>query len=314
MTSGGGDKQRAGFTTRVVAITETDGMDNAGETSREADAVEQIEARTLAYGRRDKRVYLECTVSVERGRIWQEVTRGTDTRIYRPCPHCGEYVSPDRADLHGWREVESAENAADMAHWQCPVCHATWTDTERREGWRDAVLVHRGQQALPSGEVVGDPPRTQTFGLRWSAVDNPFTTAADLGAEEWKAARDHDRENAEKKPVLTVKVQQEVRVMIPCADCGTDLKETTLSFEMEAEHRCDKLPSEEKEGIEIEGEIEAEPIDDFRTTDRKGKPIKNPRYQAHLYGAEVTARATCPFCQEQIEFSGSDNGRVFFDG
>lgn len=199
MTAGGGDKQRAGFTTRVVAITETDGMDNAGEASREADAVEQIEARTLAYGRRDKRVYLECTVSVEHGRIWQEVTRGTDTRIYRPCPHCGQYVSPDREDLHGWQETESAEEAAERAHWACPSCRAAWDDADRRGGWRNAVLVHRGQTVTPGGEIVGESPRTQTFGLRWSAVDNPFTCAADLGAEEWKAARDHDRENAEKK-------------------------------------------------------------------------------------------------------------------
>ena len=41
---------RAGFTARVLVITETDGLDAPGHTSREADKVTQLEARTRAYG------------------------------------------------------------------------------------------------------------------------------------------------------------------------------------------------------------------------------------------------------------------------
>ena len=106
---------------------------------------------------------------------------------------------------------------------------------------------------------------------------------------------------------LIITCQPKVRVMIPCGECGQDLKDTTLNLDMETEHVCDKLPKEEPEGgINIEGSLEAEPIDDFKTTDRHGKPIKNPRYQAHLYGASVTATVTCPYCQEEIEFTESD--------
>jgi hypothetical protein len=36
MSGGGSDKSRAGFTSRVVVITETDGMDKPGQTSRES--------------------------------------------------------------------------------------------------------------------------------------------------------------------------------------------------------------------------------------------------------------------------------------
>ena len=50
MSGGGGDKSRAGFTSRVVVITETDGMDEAGMRSRESDKITQLEARTRAYG------------------------------------------------------------------------------------------------------------------------------------------------------------------------------------------------------------------------------------------------------------------------
>lgn len=198
MTAGGGDKQRAGYTSRVLAVTETDGMDESGETSREADAIEQLEGRTRAYGA-DKRVYLECTASIERGRIWQEITRGTDSRIYRPCPFCGEYVAPEREHLVGWQEAESELEAAEKACWQCPSCNHPWTEDDRRAGWAAAVLVHRGQKALAGGEVVGDPPRTRTLGFRWSAIDNPFAATAELGAEEWRSQRSADLENAEKK-------------------------------------------------------------------------------------------------------------------
>jgi len=199
MSGGGSDKKRAGYTSRVLAVTETDGMDAPGETSREADKIEQLEGRTRAYGRTGKRVYLECTVSIEKGRIWQEWLNGTQSRIARPCPHCGEYVCPERDHLIGWRDAESEEEAAEKSTWTCPLCEKPWTETERQQAAERAVLVHRGQSVLPGGNIVGDVPRTQTLGFRWSAIDNPFTTAADLGAEEWLAAHGADRENAEKK-------------------------------------------------------------------------------------------------------------------
>lgn len=198
MSGGGGDKQRAGFTTRVAAVTEVDGMDEPGETSREADKIEQIEGRTRAHGE-NKRIYLECTVSVERGRIWQEIKHGTDSRIARPCPHCRVYVTPEREHLVGWEDAESELEAADKAYWCCPACGESWAEPERFEAAEHAVLVHRGQKVLKNGRVIGKPPATKTLGFRWSAIDNPFVTAAQLGAEEWRAKRAADQENAEKK-------------------------------------------------------------------------------------------------------------------
>jgi phage terminase large subunit GpA-like protein len=132
MTAGGGDKQRAGYTSRVLGITETDGMDESGSESREADKIEQLEGRTLAYGSA-KRIYLECTLSIETGRINQEITNGTNSRIARPCPYCGQYVSPEREHLVGWAEAESELEAADKAHWICPECVHPWTEEDRHE-------------------------------------------------------------------------------------------------------------------------------------------------------------------------------------
>jgi phage terminase large subunit GpA-like protein len=199
MTAGGSDKQRAGYTSRVVAVTETDGMDESSETSREADKIEQIEGRTRAFGRTGKRIYLECTVSIERGRIWQEIKGGTDSRIVRPCPHCKAYVTPEREHLGGWETAGSEEAAAAGAFWSCPACGESWTEAERISASEKCILLHAGQEISNRGKITGDAPATQTLGFRWSAIDNPFVTAADLGAEEWRAKRNIDRENAEKK-------------------------------------------------------------------------------------------------------------------
>jgi phage terminase large subunit GpA-like protein len=198
MASGGSDKQRAGFETRVAALTEVDGMDQAGSASREADKVEQIEGRTRAHGA-DKRIYMECTASIENGRIWQEIKQGTDSRIARPCPHCKVYVTPEREHLSGWQDAESEIEAADKSFWACPECGKAWTEKERHGAAEQSVLVHRGQKVFKNGRVVGEPPPTKTLGFRWSAIDNPFTTAAELGAEEWRAKRSVNHENAEKK-------------------------------------------------------------------------------------------------------------------
>jgi phage terminase large subunit GpA-like protein len=110
LSGGGGDKSRAGFTSRVVVVTETDGMDQPGVMSRDADKIMQLEARTRAYGSR-KRIYLQCTVSTEERRTWREYVGGTRSRIALCCPHCHEWVSPEREHLTGWQEAQSQTEA-----------------------------------------------------------------------------------------------------------------------------------------------------------------------------------------------------------
>lgn len=198
MSGGGGDKSRAGFTARVLVVTEVDGMDEAGGGSREADKITQLEGRTRAYGDR-KRVYLECTVSIEEGRIWRELKGGTDSKIALPCPHCRQWVSPEREHLSGWQQAEHEMAARGEAHFVCPSCRVPWSEQERRQANLAGVLVHRGQEVTPEGQAVGPLPPTRTLGFRWSAVNNLFLGAADIAADEWKASRSIDEENAEKE-------------------------------------------------------------------------------------------------------------------
>ena len=198
MSGGGSVKGQAGFRTRVVAITETDGMDEPGPDSREADACRRIEARNRASGD-SARAYLECTVSVEEGRIWQEYVNGSHSRLIRPCPHCNAWVTPEREHLKGWQEAETEEQARQESAWYCPECDTAWTQEDREKGWSGMKLIHDGQEVTPEGEIVGPPPKSRTLGFRWAAIDNPFTNAGICGVEEWHAKRSKDKENAEKE-------------------------------------------------------------------------------------------------------------------
>jgi phage terminase large subunit GpA-like protein len=199
MSGGGSDKARAGFTTRVLAVTEVDGLDEAGDTSREADKLKQMEGRTRAFGMLGKRVYLECTVSIEHGRIWQEWQNGTASRIALPCLLCDAWVTPEREHLKGWQDAESEWEAHDKARWTCPECGEPWTEQQRAESNTLGVLAHAGQEVTPDGEVVGEPPRVMTLGFRWTAINNLFASAGEVGVEEWRAARSADLENAERE-------------------------------------------------------------------------------------------------------------------
>lgn len=199
MSGGGGDKQRAGYTSRVLAVTETDGMDEPAQRSREADKVTQLEGRTRAFGRLEKQVYLECTVTIPTGRIWQEYTNGTRSRIVLPCPHCKAWVTPEREHLRGWQEASSEMDAYKCAHFCCPECKDPWTEKERVAANERGRLVHRGQTVGPRGKVGGNPPDTETLGFRWSAVHNLLLSAGDVAVDEWKAVRSTDEENAERE-------------------------------------------------------------------------------------------------------------------
>lgn len=200
LTGGGGDKQRAGATAPVVVITETDGMDEIGGTSRESDKISQLEVRTNAYQRvGTDRLYMECTVSTETGRTWREHIAGTESRIVCPCRHCGKWVTPEREDLHGWHGAETKLAAGRAAFFACPACGGAWTEADRNAMNNAARLLHRGQDIGDDGGVVGDAPETDTLSFRWTAFNNLFTTAQRLGEFEWEAARSEDQDTADLK-------------------------------------------------------------------------------------------------------------------
>jgi phage terminase large subunit GpA-like protein len=199
MTAGGGDKARSGKTTRVLIVTEADGFDEVGGSSREADKFSQLEGRLSAFG--DQGIlYAECTLSTESGRTNREIKGGTDSRILVRCQHCRKYVTPEREHLVGWRDAPDDLTASNATLIACPACGSTWTEEQRRDANQDCRLLHSGQHLADDGETIkGTPKRTNTLGFRWSAVNNMLVSQGKVGAEEWRSALDPDEDRGEKR-------------------------------------------------------------------------------------------------------------------
>lgn len=196
LSGSGSDAKRSGQTYRVVCGTEVDKYDKASASSREADPISQGEARTESYGD-EAQLWLECTVSIPSGRIWREYSAGTASRLACPCPHCGEYVTPEREHLVGWQQAATAREAARLAYFACPSCGHALSAAERTAMNRSAVLVHRGQTIDRKGRVHGEPPDTHTLGFRWNAFNNLFWTAGHIAAKEWEALNNTEAETDE---------------------------------------------------------------------------------------------------------------------
>jgi phage terminase large subunit GpA-like protein len=184
MGAGGGDKTRAGYTARVVVMTEVDGYDTASEISREADKVTQMEARQMAFGSR-KATYMECTASIEEGRIWREYQTGSHAVIEIQCPLCHEWVTPEREHFKGWEDATSESAARKNGCFHCPTCSQPWTEEARRNANKNCRTSSKNDSS--------------TFSFRWSAVNNLFLPQSDIAFKEWQSARNTDRENAEKE-------------------------------------------------------------------------------------------------------------------
>jgi len=196
LSGSGSDAKRSGQTYRVVCGTEVDKYDQASASSRETDPISQGEARTESYGD-DAQLWLECTVSIPTGRIWREYSAGTASRIACPCPHCGEYVTPEREHLVGWQQATTAREASRLAHFACPSCGHAISAKERIAMNRSAVLVHRGQTLNRQGRVRGKPPDTDTLGFRWNAFNNLFWTPGHVAEKEWEALNESDAQSEE---------------------------------------------------------------------------------------------------------------------
>lgn len=194
MGAGGGDEQRSSHTAPIVILTEIDKMDTSGPVSREGDPVRQIEARNRSFRRwGTHRVYAECTMSIETGRVYHEVVEnGTDTRVYLPCAHCGEYITPEREHFGGWQGAANVIEARKLGRFACPECGAEWREKDRRESLQKPVLAAKGQTVTRAGHVHGKPPATKTFGFRWNAMHSALTEMADIAEDEWQAEQTDD--------------------------------------------------------------------------------------------------------------------------
>lgn len=204
---GGNDKQRAGATSRVLLVTETDGLDEVSASSKEGqDKLSQLEGRVRAFGL-NHIIGMECTVTTRSGRTWREYVAGTESRIACRCVHCDVFVTPEREHFVGWDQAQTKIEAGKKAAFSCPACGQLINEAQRKKMNADCVLVHRGQEVSADGTVTGAAPDTDTLGFRWSAFNNLFTPIELIGMEEWEAA------HCENPQVAEVRIKQQVWVV-----------------------------------------------------------------------------------------------------
>ena len=223
MTGGGSDKTVAGYTARVIIVTEVDGMDDAGGKSREADRISQLEVRGDAFGS-GKRVYLECTASITDGRIWQEYLTGAKALIEKCCPYCGKWVMPEMEHVQGWQDVQSERAVLEGGYFMCPEC-------ERALTARDRVDMLNGCRASVQN------PDSMTFSMRWNAFDNLFWSPGEIALDMWRAKYKPTPNNEEGRSYAQ-KVLHQFKWSLPYDDVSEELEEVIdlNHLEIEGEH------------------------------------------------------------------------------
>lgn len=104
-------------------------------------------------------------------KLWQE---GTRHEWAVPCQHCGEFFIP-RFRLLVWPEGATAEEAGRSAGLACPHCGVVHEEREKTAMNAAGRLVCPGQKIV-DGEVVGEPPETDTFSFWVSGLMSPWVS------------------------------------------------------------------------------------------------------------------------------------------
>lgn len=189
MTAGGDDTQKAGFTARIIGVTEAARFSSSSETSVEADPLRQIEARQRAYKSHQRRMYVEGTVTVEEELPWRAWENSSRSRILTPCPHCESWIAPEREHLCGYEEAESEFEAAEETAWFCYRCGELITDDQRLASIGDCRIVHGTQTINEKGEIEGELPKSRRLFFRATPWLNALLSTADLAVDEWRATQ-----------------------------------------------------------------------------------------------------------------------------
>lgn len=122
-------------------------------------------------------------------RLWQE---GTRFEWAVPCPHCGEYFIPRLRDLK-WPEGATPRIARREAKLLCPGCGAEIEEQHKPAMNAAGRFLAPGQRVV-AGEVVGEPPASDTASFWISGLMSPWKTLGERAAEYVSAVRSADPE------------------------------------------------------------------------------------------------------------------------
>lgn len=206
----GSATELASFPASFAIIDERDRMD--GNVKGEGDPVELVETRGDTYYDFTLAVFstplignvetVHCkTTNLTRWdeaepeqvhsptwKLWQE---GTRHEFAWPCPVCDEYFIA-RFDLLKWPKGLSPAEAAKQAYIECPHCGGVIEDHHKADMNQRGRAVAPGQSITPAGEIIGDPPETDTYSLWISGLCSPWRTFGQRASRFLRAVRSGD--------------------------------------------------------------------------------------------------------------------------
>jgi len=111
---------------------------------------------------------------------------------------------------------------------------------------------------------------------------------------------DEPQAEVESDDIISGEVCIDVRVVLPCAECSTEIKETTLVYEETVE--CPTCGQDHLDELSIEdANATGQEIYEDAFSPKTGKKLK---HQTKYYGAEVTFMLCCERCGESEEHTG----------
>lgn len=125
--------------------------------------------------------------------IWRAWQASTRHEFMVPCPHCHEYFAPRMRYLTGWDKGSSpakAKRSAKLLHWKCE----TLIDEKHKQWMLDNGRAVAPGQRVVAGEVVGEEPDSEWYGIWISGLLSPWVTWGDRAYQWVSAAHSHDQE------------------------------------------------------------------------------------------------------------------------
>ncbi len=165
MAGGEGSKReagQAGVTAGVVVIDEADEYESTHRISL-------IRQRAASFGKDALTLAASTVKKDENSVILGLLAESTDSRLWFACPFCHRYQPLEWT--HVRYDATDDLTAHDSSRYYCGHCGTGWTEQERHTALSHWKLVNRGGSVTEGGEVVGEAPRTRTFGLRCGKLD-----------------------------------------------------------------------------------------------------------------------------------------------
>jgi phage terminase large subunit GpA-like protein len=122
-------------------------------------------------------------------RLWQE---GTRYEWAVPCPDCSAHFVP-RFRLLTWPDGCTAKRALKEARLACPNCGALIGDEHRSRMNLRGCYLAPGQK-VEGGQIVGNPPESETASFWASGVMSPWVSFGQRAAAWIRAAKSGDPE------------------------------------------------------------------------------------------------------------------------